>query len=182
MCRPGVRYAAIAAPKPGSLVPDLGFLVGLTLAYSNPNPQLDGLLERLTGPLPARGPETGPLAPDCAGGQPPTAYPPAPPRALGKRLSSAERTELITAFNAGARQEDLAKQLGISIRSIKRIVHGKSNRPQATANRLTPDQRETITHAYQTTSTTQTELARQYGVSISAIKRLLRKARQHDAP
>ena len=76
-------------------------------------------MKRLSGPLPARGPETGPLAP-APGEQPPTAYPPAPPRALGKRLSPAERNNLIITFNAGVRQKDLAAKYGISIRSIKR--------------------------------------------------------------
>jgi hypothetical protein len=151
-------------------------VVGLTLAYSNPNPQLDGLIERLTGPLPARGPETGPMAPGSPDEPPPVAYPPAP-RALGKRLSPTDRDTLIAAFNAGASQQHLAAKNGISVRSVKRLVHGNSNRPQATANRLTPDQRHTIAHTYATTRTTQAELACHYGVDLSTIKRILREDR-----
>jgi DNA invertase Pin-like site-specific DNA recombinase len=148
--------------------------VGLTLAYSNPNPQLDGLLERLSGPSPARGPETGPSALNAPDEQPPTAYPPAPPRSIGKRLSPTDRDTLTIAFNAGVSQARLATEYGISIRSIKRLVQGASNRPQATANRLTTDQRSDLVHAYRTTSSTQHELARKYGISLSTVKRLLR--------
>lgn len=125
----------------------------LTLAYSNPNPQLDGLLKRLSGPSPDRGPETGPMAPGSPDEPPSVAYPPAPPRALGKRLSLADSDTLIAAFNAGASQQHLAAEFGISVRSVKRLVHGNSNRPQATANRLTPDQRRTIAHTYATACT-----------------------------
>ncbi|MDA1360268.1 hypothetical protein O1R50_11580 [Glycomyces luteolus] len=134
-------------------------------------------MERLSGPLPTRGPETGPLAPGSPNEPPLVAYPPAPSRTLGKRLSPTDRDTLIAAFNAGASQQHLATQYGISIRSVKRLVHGNSNRPQATKNRLTPDQRHTIAHTYATTGTTQAELARGFGVDISTIKRILRDAR-----
>jgi transposase-like protein len=117
------------------------------------------------------------LAPDSPEEQPPVAYPPAPPRALGKRLSPDDQAELIAAFNAGATQKTLAAKYGISTRSIKRLVHGNSNRPQATTNRLTPDQRATIVRTYTTTGTTQAQLARDYGVDTSTIKRILREHR-----
>ncbi|GAB4001824.1 hypothetical protein GCM10029992_38360 [Glycomyces albus] len=110
--------------------------------------------------------------------QPSIAYPPAPPRALSKRLTSTDQAELITAFNAGATQKTLAATYGISTRSIKRLVHGHSNRPQATTNRLTPDQRATIARTHATTGTTRAELARAYGVNISTIKRVLREHRE----
>jgi DNA-binding transcriptional regulator LsrR (DeoR family) len=131
--------------------------------------------------LRTRGPETGPLTLGSPGEQPLIAYPPASPRALGERLSPVQRDALITAFNAGATQEALAAEYGISIRSIKRLVHGSSNRPQAAANRLTPDQCATIAHAYQVTGITQAELAHQFGVSASSIKRLLRRSRRDGA-
>jgi plasmid maintenance system antidote protein VapI len=130
-------------------------------------------LKRLSGPSPTRGPETGPSAPGTPDEPPPVAYPPAPSRALRERLSSADRDTPIAAFNVGASQQHLAAKYGISIRSVKRLVHGNSNRPQATANRLSPDQRDTIVHAYASTGTTQAELARQYGVDTSTIKRIL---------
>ncbi|WP_335988344.1 hypothetical protein [Glycomyces sp. MUSA5-2] len=84
---------------------------------------------------------------------------------------------MITAFNAGATQKTLAAKYGISTRSIKRLAHGNSNRPQATANRLTPDQQAAIIHTYATGGTTQADLARTYNVDTSTIKRLLRKHR-----
>ncbi|WP_158630316.1 helix-turn-helix domain-containing protein [Glycomyces terrestris] len=168
-----VSWASCVLESP----PDHWFCVGLTLAYSNLNPQLDGLPERLSGPLPTRGPQTGPSTPDSPEDQPPVAYPPAPPRALGARLSPADQADLIAAFNAGATQKTLAAKYRISVRSVKRLVHGSSNRSQATANRLTPDQRDAIAHIYATTGATQAKLARTYGVDTSTIKRLLREAR-----
>ncbi|WP_168801747.1 hypothetical protein [Glycomyces buryatensis] len=126
--------------------------------------------------MPTRGPETGPSTPDSPENQPAVAYPPAPPRALGKRLSPTDRDDLVTAFNAGTSQKYLATKYGISVRSIKRLVHGNSNRPQATANRLMPNQRDTIIHTYASAGVTQAKLARDYGVDISTIKRILRQA------
>ncbi|MDA1360700.1 sigma factor-like helix-turn-helix DNA-binding protein [Glycomyces luteolus] len=117
------------------------------------------------------------MAPGFPGELPEVAYPSAPPRALGERLSPTDRGTLIAAFNAGASQKQLAAEYGISIRSVKRLVRGNSNRPQATNNRLTPDQRHTIAHTYATTGATQAELARDYSVDLSTIKRILREAR-----
>jgi transposase-like protein len=80
-------------------------------------------------------------------------------------------------FNAGVTQETLAAEHRISIRSVKRLVHGASNRPEAVANRLTNGQRDTIIHRYASTGATQAELARDYDFHISTIKRILREAR-----
>jgi plasmid maintenance system antidote protein VapI len=127
--------------------------------------------------LPARGPETGPSTPDSPDEQLAVAFPPAPPRSLIKRLTPTDQADLITAFNAGSTQKTLAAKYGISTRSVKRLVHGSSNRPQATTNRLTSDQRAAIVRSYTTTGTTQAELARAYGVDTSTVKRILRQAR-----
>ena len=116
------------------------------------------------------------MTPDSGGELPEVAYPPAPPRTLTKRLSPTDRDTLIAAFNAGTSQQHLATEYGISIRSIKRLVHGSSNRPQATANRLSPNQRRTIANTYATTGATKAELARTYSVDTSTIKRILRQA------
>ncbi|GAA2259274.1 hypothetical protein GCM10009853_010320 [Glycomyces scopariae] len=142
----------------------------------NLNPQLTALLKRLQGPWPSRGPKTGPVTPDSPNDQPPVAYPPAPPRALTKRLSPTDQTELIAAFNTGTTQKTLAAKYGISITSVKRLVHGNSNRPQATSNRLTPEQRAAVARTFAITGTAKAELARTYGVSLSTIKRLLRQS------
>jgi transposase len=53
-------------------------------------------------------------------------------------------------------------------------VHGASNRPQAVANRLTPDQRDDLARAYHSGGLAQHELAHKYGVSLSTVKRILR--------
>ncbi len=90
------------------------------------------------------------------------------------RLSPTDRQALTLAFNAGVSQARLAAEYGIRIRSVKRLVQGVSNRPQAGANRLTAVQRGDLIHAYRTTSSTQHELARKYGISLSSVKRLLR--------
>ncbi|WP_460497575.1 hypothetical protein [Glycomyces tarimensis] len=97
-----------------------------------------------------------------------------PSRALGTRLSPTDRDDLIAAFNVGTSQKHLAAKYGISVRSVKRLVHGNSNRPQATANRLTPGQRDAIIQAYTTVGTTQSELARAYCVDTS---KLMQKSR-----
>lgn len=81
---------------------------------------------------------------------------------------------MIIAFNAGVMQQTLAAEYGISVRSIKRLVHDTSNRPQATANRLSSGQRDDLVNALHTGSHTQNDLAREYGVSLSTIKRILR--------
>ncbi|WP_091041530.1 hypothetical protein [Glycomyces sambucus] len=117
------------------------------------------------------------MTPDSPDDQPDVAYPPAPPRALRTRFSPTERAELIAAFNAGTTQKILAAKYGISPTSIKRLVHGSSNRPQATANRLTPEQRVAIAAMHATTGITKAELARTYGVGLSTIKRILREHR-----
>jgi DNA-binding transcriptional regulator LsrR (DeoR family) len=78
-------------------------------------------------------------------------------------------------FNAGVSQKTLAAEHGISIRSIKRVVHGNSNRPQAPANRLTSTQRENLAQSFHTGGRTQDDLARSYGVSLSTVKRILRR-------
>ncbi|WP_157974697.1 sigma factor-like helix-turn-helix DNA-binding protein [Glycomyces dulcitolivorans] len=127
--------------------------------------------------MPTHDPETGPSPLASTGDQPQVAYPPAPPRTLDKRLSPTDRDELIAAFNAGASQQHLATKYGISIRSVKRLAHGNSNRPQAINNRLTPEQRDAIIHTFASTAATQAELARDYGVDTSTIKRILRQAR-----
>ncbi|WP_112133433.1 sigma-70 family RNA polymerase sigma factor [Glycomyces dulcitolivorans] len=117
------------------------------------------------------------MAPNSPETQPQVAYPPAPPRTLDKRLSPTDRDDLIAAFNTGTTQKTLAAKYGISTRSIKRLVHGFSNRPQATRNRLTTSQRDAIIHTYATTGIPQAQLARDYGVDVSTIKRILREAR-----
>ena len=98
-------------------------VVGLTLAYSNPNPQLDSLLERLSGSLPARTGNPGPSWTDTAdtAGGPEVSYG-HPPRSLDKRFSPEARAALSAAFASGVKQKDLAREHGISIRSVKRLI------------------------------------------------------------
>ncbi|WP_091041566.1 hypothetical protein [Glycomyces sambucus] len=115
------------------------------------------------------------MTPDSPDDQPPVAYPPAPERTLTTRLSPTDQTELIAAFNAGTTQKALAAKYRISITSVKRLVRGSSNPPQANANRLTQDQRDAIASTYATGGNTKTELAHTYSVSLSTIKRILRE-------
>ena len=98
------------------------YIVGLTLAYSNPNPQLDGLLDRLSGPLPARTENPGPSWTDTSDTDLEVSYG-QPPRSLDKRFSPETRAALAAAFTSGAKQKDLAREYGISIRSVKRLIH-----------------------------------------------------------
>lgn len=45
-----------------------------------------------------------------------------PPRPLNQRFSSEVRFALAAAFASGVKQKDLAREYGISIRSVKRLV------------------------------------------------------------
>ncbi|MEV3938615.1 hypothetical protein AB0K52_21905 [Glycomyces sp. NPDC049804] len=58
--------------------------------------------------------------------------------------------------------------------SIKRLVHGTSNRPPATANRLTPAQRADLIHESHTSGFSQQDLAEKFNVSLGTVKRILR--------
>ena len=102
--------------------------VGLTLAYSNPNPQLDGLLKRLSGPLPARAANPGPsYNPEPESDDVVETSYGRPPRPLNQRLSSDARAELVAAFASGIKQKDLAHEYGVSVRSVKRLVQQARN-------------------------------------------------------
>jgi len=98
---------------------DYVFSDGLTLAYSNPNPQLDGLIERLSGPLPGRFENSGPSwaagTDDAAPIETSYGQPPCP---LHKRLTVETRTTLALAFASGVKQKDLSLRHDISIRSV----------------------------------------------------------------
>jgi DNA-binding transcriptional regulator LsrR (DeoR family) len=94
-------------------------------------------------------------------------------RTCRRPFTAEQKALLITAFNAGVTQETLAAEHGISIRSVKRLVHGASNRPQAAANRLTPDQRDDLARTYHSGGLAQHDLAHKYGVSLSTVKRIL---------
>jgi hypothetical protein len=97
--------------------------VDLILSYLNTTPQVDGLLRRLSGPLPGDDRTSGPswrsgavaeyIIEDGSGRI---------PRPLRRRLSPSQRTALIASFAAGVKQKDLALQYGISIRSVKRLI------------------------------------------------------------
>jgi hypothetical protein len=73
--------------------------------------------------LPARAEKSGP---SCTGRTPAAADVEVsygqPPRALAKRFSSETSAALAEAFASGVKQKDLARQYGISIRSVKRLL------------------------------------------------------------
>lgn len=45
-----------------------------------------------------------------------------PPRPLNQRFSPKARSALAAAFASGVKQKDLAREYGISVRSVKRLV------------------------------------------------------------
>ncbi|WP_162145992.1 sigma-70 family RNA polymerase sigma factor [Glycomyces tenuis] len=89
----------------------------------NTSPQVDGLLGRLSGPIPSNDGTSVPswrsgAAAEYIIGDSSTRV----PRPLHRRLSPDQRTALIASFTAGVKQKDLAIQYGVSIRSVKRLV------------------------------------------------------------
>ncbi|WP_081687150.1 sigma factor-like helix-turn-helix DNA-binding protein [Glycomyces tenuis] len=48
--------------------------------------------------------------------------PQARPRSLHRRLSDVQREAIVTAFNHGTPQKELAARYGISVRSVRRLV------------------------------------------------------------
>lgn len=52
------------------------------------------------------------------------------PHALNRRLTADQRREIAAAFNNGTPQKELAATHGISIRSVKRLVHAAREKTQ----------------------------------------------------
>jgi hypothetical protein len=100
-------------------------MVDLIVATLNTSPQVDGLLGCLSGPLPSDGGDSGPSCRDASAADAgfTSIGPRRPPRPINQRLSPQTRSDLVSAFFAGANQGDLATEYGISVRSVKRIVH-----------------------------------------------------------
>jgi DNA invertase Pin-like site-specific DNA recombinase len=97
------------------------WLVDLTLAYYNSEPQVKGLLarlRRLVAAIDARDwhepvPQLSQLAQGCRNGQ---------PRAIRDRLTSDEYQRLLDAGRAGVPKRQLAKQYGVSLRTVYRLA------------------------------------------------------------
>jgi DNA-directed RNA polymerase specialized sigma24 family protein len=99
------------------------YMVELTTATLNTPPQVDGLLERLSGPPTTDRESSGPSWRSGAAAEftvEDTSSRTARP--IRQRLSPVRRSALVAAFAAGAKQKDLALQYGVSIRSVKRLV------------------------------------------------------------
>lgn len=89
--------------------------VELATAYLNPSPQLNAHANQLRIQV-SQGwqdpdPKTQPTA-DTAGR----------PWALNRRLTKEIRAAIVTAYQAGTRQQTLADRYGISLSSIKRLL------------------------------------------------------------
>lgn len=98
--------------------------VDLILATLNTPPQVDGPLGRLSGPLPRSAESSGPAwHSGSAGKHGVENISSRIPRPLHRRLSADQRTTLVASFSAGIKQKDLALQYGVSIHSVKRLVH-----------------------------------------------------------
>jgi hypothetical protein len=99
-------------------------VVELILASLNTPPQVDGLLGRLSGPLPYRAETSGPSwRSDSAAGYTVENVAGRVPRPLNRRLSHNQRVALVVSFASGVKQHDLADKYGISVRSVKRLIH-----------------------------------------------------------
>ncbi|WP_425461602.1 sigma factor-like helix-turn-helix DNA-binding protein [Glycomyces buryatensis] len=92
-------------------------------AYANPNPQLDGSLDRLAEPVKSWLSDSGPSWEPRSDCEPALDdAPPVPPRSLNRRLTAEQREAILMAYNHGVPQKTLAVQYGISDRSVKRLI------------------------------------------------------------
>lgn len=91
----------------------------LATTYLNPSPQLSTHANRLPDLFtrPIRNPDPCPV-PD----QPKPRSSNGRPWALDRRLTSADRTAIVSEYQAGALQKALAKRYGISLSSVKRLI------------------------------------------------------------
>ena len=85
----------------------------LATAYLNPSPQLTAYVNQLSG-LPTRPNPNSDLNLEIQDGS--SAW------ALNRRLSRVTRKAIVTAFQAGTRQQVLADRHGISLSSVKRVI------------------------------------------------------------
>ncbi|GAB3237238.1 hypothetical protein GCM10027447_36240 [Glycomyces halotolerans] len=93
----------------------------LSVAYYNSKPQVKGLLarlRRLVAAIDARDwhepvPQLSQLARDCRNGK---------PRAIRDRLGPEEYERLLDAVRAGVSKRQLAKQYGMSLRTVYRLA------------------------------------------------------------
>jgi hypothetical protein len=94
--------------------------VDLSVSYYNSKPQVTGLLahlQRLVTAIDARDwhepvPQLSQLARDCRNGK---------PRAIRDRLAPEEYERLLAAVRAGVPKRQLARQYGVSLRSLYRL-------------------------------------------------------------
>lgn len=117
------RTAAFAAAHGIPKALDVARLLDLLHSYSNPNPQLDASLDRLTEHARPWILDSGPsweppLRSDSATDDALQVQ----PRPLDRRLTAEQREAIAFAYGAGASQKDLAVKYGISDRSVKRLV------------------------------------------------------------
>ncbi len=93
--------------------------VELATAYLNPSPQVNAHANQLPDLFrsPTRNPDPCPTTkqakPRSSNGR---------PWALNRRLTNADRTAIVSKYQAGVRQKALAEKYGISLSSIKRLV------------------------------------------------------------
>ncbi|GAB3995350.1 hypothetical protein GCM10029992_12370 [Glycomyces albus] len=98
----------------------------LATAYLNPSPQLNTHANRLPDIFnrPTRNPDPCPV-PD----QPRPRSSNGKPWSLDRRLTSADRSAIVSEYQAGELQKTLAKKYGISISSVKRLARDARRDP-----------------------------------------------------
>jgi DNA-directed RNA polymerase specialized sigma24 family protein len=85
---------------------------------------VDAVLDRLERALEADEPPSDPSWwPGYDGELSVTDTPPVPPRSLHRRLTTEQRAAIVNAFNHGTPQKELAASYGISVRSVRRLIH-----------------------------------------------------------
>jgi hypothetical protein len=106
-----------------------------------------------------------------------------PPRLwqLRDKLTEEDVAEIARDWRAWATQLGLAQKFGVSQPSVRRLLiqqvelHSDARPPKLLAERFTPEQLEKIITSY-CSGVRQREIVATYGISASALKRLLRDA------
>jgi len=99
---------------------------------------------------------------------------------LSDRLSEDDVAAIVAAWKAGTPRRKIAENFGISQASVHRLLvendeqHGNPNQVRRIADRFSPEKVQEIVNAYRD-GMKQREVVVHYGISASALKRLLRE-------
>jgi Mor family transcriptional regulator len=97
-----------------------------------------------------------------------------PRKRIADRLSEAQIRELIASFQQGTTVQTLAGQYGGSATAIKRLLRQRGVRANRTLEDRLSDREVAALVAAASAGKTQRELAKQYGISQTSVKKVLK--------